>query len=71
MVQRQCASLVWGVKKEYWSLSGSCNGIEFRADCRVKKDIRSFVGDVDAAAVACGFGRTFGNKVRNSRSTLS
>lgn len=31
---------------------------------RVKRNIRQFVGDVDAAAVACGFGRTFGNKVR-------
>uniref|UniRef100_A0A7I4BC76 Inositol polyphosphate-related phosphatase domain-containing protein n=1 Tax=Physcomitrium patens TaxID=3218 RepID=A0A7I4BC76_PHYPA len=28
----------------------------------VKKSIRQFVGDFDAAAVACGFGRTFGNK---------
>ncbi|KAG0597124.1 hypothetical protein M758_UG313100 [Ceratodon purpureus] len=27
-----------------------------------RKTIRQFVGDVDAAAVACGFGRTFGNK---------
>ncbi|KAG0573387.1 hypothetical protein KC19_VG174200 [Ceratodon purpureus] len=27
-----------------------------------RRNIRQFVGDVDAAAVACGFGRTFGNK---------
>ena len=31
---------------------------------RARKSIRQFLGDVDAAAVACGFGRTFGNKVR-------
>lgn len=30
---------------------------------RVRKSLRPNVGDVDAAAVACGFGRTIGNKV--------
>ncbi|XP_020583043.1 type II inositol polyphosphate 5-phosphatase 15-like isoform X2 [Phalaenopsis equestris] len=28
----------------------------------VRKSLRPYVGDVDAAAVACGFGRTIGNK---------
>jgi hypothetical protein len=31
---------------------------------RARRKIQQFVGDVDATAVACGFGRTFGNKVR-------
>jgi hypothetical protein len=30
---------------------------------RVRKRFLPFVGDVDATAVACGFGRTLGNKV--------
>jgi hypothetical protein len=29
----------------------------------VRKKFRTHIGDVDAAAVACGFGRTLGNKV--------
>jgi hypothetical protein len=37
---------------------------------RARRNIRQFVGDVDAAAVACGFGRTFGNKVRYLYSAL-
>lgn len=31
---------------------------------RVRNNIRTHVGDVDAAAVPCGFGRAIGNKVR-------
>lgn len=30
---------------------------------RVKKNVRTNVGDVDAGAVPCGFGRAIGNKV--------
>jgi hypothetical protein len=30
---------------------------------RVKKDLRPYVGDIDAGAVPCGFGRAIGNKV--------
>lgn len=30
---------------------------------RVKKNLRTNVGDVDAGAVPCGFGRAIGNKV--------
>jgi len=30
---------------------------------RARKSIRLHIGDVDAAAVACGFGRAIGNKV--------
>lgn len=30
---------------------------------RARKNLRLNVGDVDAAAVACGFGRAIGNKV--------
>lgn len=30
---------------------------------RVRKSIRTFVGDLDVAAVACGLGRAIGNKV--------
>lgn len=30
---------------------------------RARKDLQSHIGDVDAAAVPCGFGRTIGNKV--------
>lgn len=30
---------------------------------RVRNSIRAHVGDVDAAAVPCGFGRAIGNKV--------
>lgn len=30
---------------------------------RVRKSLRTHVGDLDVAAVACGLGRTFGNKV--------
>lgn len=30
---------------------------------RARRNIRPYVGDVDAAAVACGFGRAIGNKV--------
>ena len=29
----------------------------------MKKDLRPFVGDIDAGAVPCGFGRAIGNKV--------
>ena len=32
----------------------------------VRKNLRKHVGDVDAAAVPCGFGRAIGNKVRMS-----
>ena len=31
--------------------------------CRVRKNLRMNVGDLDVAAVACGLGRTIGNKV--------
>lgn len=30
---------------------------------RVRHDLKPHVGDVDAAAVPCGFGRAIGNKV--------
>ena len=30
---------------------------------RARKDIRTHVGDLDVAAVPCGFGRAIGNKV--------
>lgn len=30
---------------------------------RARSNIRAHVGDVDAAAVPCGFGRAIGNKV--------
>ena len=30
---------------------------------RVRKSVRTNVGDVDAGAVPCGFGRAIGNKV--------
>lgn len=30
---------------------------------RVRKSLEAHVGDVDAAAVPCGFGRAIGNKV--------
>lgn len=30
---------------------------------RVRKNLRAHVGDVDAGAVPCGFGRAIGNKV--------
>lgn len=30
---------------------------------RVRKNLRTHVGDIDAAAVPCGFGRAIGNKV--------
>ncbi len=30
---------------------------------RVRKNLRAHVGDIDAAAVPCGFGRAIGNKV--------
>jgi hypothetical protein len=33
---------------------------------RVRKNLRKHVGDVDAGAVPCGFGRAIGNKVRMS-----
>ncbi|KAJ7978311.1 Type II inositol polyphosphate 5-phosphatase [Quillaja saponaria] len=32
----------------------------------VRKNIRAHVGDVDAAAVPCGFGRAIGNKLVKS-----
>ncbi|OMO94885.1 type I inositol-1,4,5-trisphosphate 5-phosphatase 12-like protein [Corchorus olitorius] len=31
--------------------------------CRVRKNLRMHVGEIDAAAVPCGFGRAIGNKV--------
>lgn len=31
---------------------------------RVRHNLKAHVGDVDAAAVPCGFGRAIGNKVR-------
>lgn len=40
----------------------SCLAVPFYS-FRVRKSLRPNVGDVDAAAVACGFGRTIGNKV--------
>lgn len=30
---------------------------------RVRNDLKPHVGDIDAAAVPCGFGRAIGNKV--------
>ena len=30
----------------------------------MRSNLRAYVGDVDAAAVPCGFGRAIGNKVR-------
>jgi hypothetical protein len=33
---------------------------------RVRNSLKAHVGDVDAAAVPCGFGRAIGNKVRMS-----
>lgn len=30
---------------------------------RVRKNLRTHAGDIDAAAVPCGFGRAIGNKV--------
>jgi hypothetical protein len=30
---------------------------------RVRNNLKAHVGDVDAAAVPCGFGRAIGNKV--------
>lgn len=30
---------------------------------RVRKNLRTHVGDIDVAAVPCGFGRAIGNKV--------
>ena len=37
---------------------------------RVRNNIRAYVGDVDAAAVPCGFGRAIGNKVSRTPSFL-
>lgn len=37
--------------------------ISFVSNFRVRKNLRTHVGDVDAAAVPCGFGRAIGNKV--------
>lgn len=34
--------------------------------CRVRNSIRTYVGDLDVAAVACGLGRAIGNKVTSS-----
>lgn len=31
--------------------------------CRVRDNLKAHVGDVEAAAVPCGFGRAIGNKV--------
>lgn len=31
--------------------------------CRVRKHLLPYVGEVEAGAVACGFGRALGNKV--------
>lgn len=43
-------------------LVSSLIGVEFFF-FRVKTNIRFHVGDVDVAAVPCGFGRAIGNKV--------
>lgn len=37
---------------------------------RIRNNLRVHVGDVDAAAVPCGFGRTVGNKVFSPHHTL-
>lgn len=33
---------------------------------RARRNLRAYIGDVDAAAVPCGFGRAIGNKVSAS-----
>lgn len=38
-------------------------GIAYYLLFRVRKNLRMHVGDIDAAAVPCGFGRAIGNKV--------
>jgi hypothetical protein len=35
----------------------------------VRKNLRTHVGDIDVAAVPCGFGRAIGNKVNISLSS--
>ena len=35
----------------------------FNSLLRARKEIRTHVGDLDVAAVPCGFGRAIGNKV--------
>lgn len=41
-----------------------------RKGCRVRKKMLKYIGDVGAAAVATGFGRTLGNKVHCSNKKL-
>lgn len=38
-------------------------GVAYYLLFRVRKNLRMHVGDIDAAAVPCGFGRAIGNKV--------
>jgi len=42
----------------------ACDNCTFLCS-RVRKNLRMHVGDLDVAAVACGLGRTIGNKVRH------
>lgn len=51
---------MWLVSLMFWYLN-VCQS-------RVRKSLRTHVGDLDVAAVACGLGRTIGNKVKISRS---
>lgn len=37
---------------------------------RVRKSLRAHIGDLDVGAVACGFGRAIGNKVKKSFNSI-
>lgn len=39
------------------------NSNGWRSSFRVRNSLKDYVGDVDVAAVPCGFGRAIGNKV--------
>lgn len=41
-----------------------CDEMSWLFFIRARKNVRPHIGDIDAAAVPCGFGRAIGNKVR-------